>query len=252
MKKTIYFIFLSILCLGCSKKESTLQFSTKTIDYKTQKNCTEGNCTYVHLEIPIALGSTEPAYNINQTLFDFVNKNLSFQNNKTTKSYDTLALHFIKQYDDVFLTYPENALAWEANFKSNHRSISNKIYQFVFDYYLFTGGAHGLQACKVFLFDPSTGKQLPKKDLFLNYNGFEKYAEDIFKKQLHISGDLNSVGFNFENNKFKLPENFYQTNTHWILHYNPYEIAPYVKGTTVIKLPKSDVERFLNPIYFKN
>src|SRR5690554_7663202 len=45
MKKTIYFIFLSILCLGCSKKELTLQFSTKTIDYKTQKNCAEGNCT---------------------------------------------------------------------------------------------------------------------------------------------------------------------------------------------------------------
>lgn len=251
MKKLICFILFSIFCMGCREKAPTIQFTTKTVDLSSQKNCHQENCTYVHLEIPIAWGSPIIANNINQTVFDFINKSVPFATNNITKSYDSIALRFIKQYDDVYQTYPENALAWEANFKSTHSSISNKIYQIVIDYYLFTGGAHGLQAYKVFLLDLTTGKQVATKELFLNYNGFVKYAENAFKKQLQIQTDINSAGFNFENNKFKLAENFYKTNTHWVLYYNPYEIAPYVKGATVIKLPLIDVERFLNPLYFK-
>src|SRR5690606_13551286 len=166
--------------------------------------------------------------------------------------YDTLALNFIDHFNEINRTYPDNAIAWEANFKTEHKGLSNKVYQVFWDYYIFSGGSHGFQAARVFLFDTTTGKTISRKDLFINYEGFKNDANDEFKNQLNITRDLNSAGDTFEKNAYKLPEDFYATTNEWILHYNPYEIAPYVQGATVIKLPKQKVERFLNPLYFKN
>ncbi len=251
MTKYLLFICLSIGFVGC-KKEIPLQITTKTYDLKSELDCTAGNCTYVHFEIPFVSGNQAVSKSMNDHFFKFVESVVAVQNEKKTSSYDTLALNFIHNYNEVYRTYPDNALAWEANFKVNHKDLSPKVYQVVWDYYVFTGGAHGLQAAKVFLFDLSTGDTIPKKDLFINYEGFKRYAETEFKKQLNIYDNLNDAGFTFENNRFKLPQNFYQTTHEWILNYNPYEIAPYVQGSTIIKLPKQQVERFLNPLYFKN
>ncbi len=251
MIKYLLFICLSIGFVSC-KKEIPLQITTKTYDLKSELDCSVGNCTYVHFEIPSVSGNQAVSKAMNDRFFKFVESIVAFQNDKKTSSYDTLAINFVHNYNEVYRTYPDNAVAWEANFKVNHKAVSPKVYQVVWDYYIFTGGAHGLQAAKVFLFDLSIGDTIPKKDLFINYEGFKRYAETEFKKQLNISGNLNDAGFTFENSKFKLPGNFYQTTNEWILHYNPYEIAPYVQGSTVIKLPKQQVDRFLNPLYFKN
>jgi len=251
MKKILVISCLLVGFISC-KKDIPLEFTTKTYDFKSESDCTVGNCTYVHFEIPVASGNAAIAATINKRVFEFVESVMSFEDENKTASYDTLALNFIDHFNEINRTYPDNAIAWEANFKTEHKGLSNKVYQVFWDYYIFSGGAHGFQAARVFLFDTTTGKTIPRKDLFINYEGFKNYAETEFKKQLNITGDLNSAGFTFEKNAFKLPENFYATTNEWILHYNPYEIAPYVQGATVIKLPKQKVERFLNPLYFKN
>lgn len=251
MKKIVLLICLTMVLVSC-KKQVPLQITTKTYDLKSENNCTAGNCTYAHFEIPVVLGTEEQSKPLNDLIFDFVVNAVKFENDKQTKSYDTLALNFVNHYNEVYKTYPENAVAWEANFKSSHKNLSQKVYQIVFDYYTFTGGAHGLQATKVFIFDMETGKIIPKKDLFINFEGFKNYAETEFRKQMNITGDLNAAGFTFDKNQFKLPANFYETNHEWVLHYNPYEIAPYVQGASIIKLSKEKVASFLNPIYFKD
>lgn len=251
MRKFLLFTCLSVIFVGC-KKEIPLQISTKTYDLKSDVNCVIDNCTYVHLEIPFVSGNQAVSKSMNDYFFKFVQGIMAFQSDKKTNSYDTLAINFIKNYNEVNRTYPDNALAWEANFKVNHKALSPKVYQVFWEYYTFTGGAHGLQAVKVFIFDIDTGTPIPTKDLFLNFDGFKNYAETEFKKQMNISTSLNDAGFTFKDNKFKLPENFYETTNEWVLYYNPYEIAPYVQGSTIIKLPKQKVAPFLNPIYFKN
>lgn len=250
MKKILLFVCFLFVFVSC-KKEGTLQVITKTYDLKSENNCSAGNCTYAHFEIPEIIGKEELSKPLNELVLNFIQSTVSFENDKKTKSYDTIALNFINHYNEVYKTYPENSIAWEANFKSTHKNISHKLYQIVFDYYTFTGGAHGLQATKVFIFDIYTGKIINQKDFFINYEGFKNYAETEFKKQMNITGNLNAAGFTFEKNQFKLSDNFYETNQEWILHYNPYEIAPYVQGASIIRLPKEKVAPFLNPIYFK-
>ena len=197
MKKILLFICLSFFLSTCAKKETSLQFVTKTFHYKSDINCETGNCTYVHFEIPIASGKPIISNAVNQQIFDFIQNTAFKQVNKTVTSYDSLAINFINQYNEINRTYPNDIIAWEANFKVNHQPLANKVYQIVWDYYLLLGGAHGLQATKVFLLDITTGKQIPEKELFLNYEGFKKYAETEFKQQQQISGNLNSAGFTF-------------------------------------------------------
>lgn len=251
MIKYLLLICLSLSLINC-KKENPLQINTITYDLKSEHNCTNENCTYVHIEAPQIIGNEVVSKLINEQYFTFVQEILSFENDAKTNSYDTLALNFIKNYNEAYRTYPENALPWEANFNLEHKPLSLKVYQFVCDYFIFTGGAHGSHAVKSFIIDLNSGKTIPKKELFINFEGFKKYAEAEFRKQMNIPGDLNEAGFTFADNKFKLSENFYETKTDWILHYNAYEIAPYVQGSTIIKLPKQEVATYLNPLYFKN
>lgn len=251
MKQILLYLCLSLFFASC-RKQVPLQFSTKNYEARTKHNCRPGNCTYVHLEIPVASGPEAASQAINKTLFQFVSSKICFENDKTATSYDTLAQHFIASYDEVNRIYPEEAIAWEADFKVSHKALSAATYQVVWDYYIFTGGAHGLQASKAFFFNMETGETIPKKDLFLNYEGFKNYAESEFKKQLGIKGSYTAAGFTFENDKFHLPENFYETAHEWVLYYNPYEIAPYVQGASIIKLPKEKVQPYLNPLHFKN
>src|SRR5690606_27808398 len=125
-------------------------------------------------------------------------------------------------------------------------------YQVLWDYYIFSGGANGFHATKVFMIETTTGNTIPLKDLFINYERLKDITESESKKQLNIISDGNTAELTIERNTFKLPDKFYESTNEWILHYNPYEIASYVQGATVIKLPKEKVTRFLNPIYFKN
>lgn len=251
MKKIVLLICLSIAFVSC-KKENPIAFSTKSYDYKSTINCEKENCTYVHIEIPFANGNENIVKPINDSVFSFVNNLLYFENDKKTNSYDTLAQRFIRQYDETSRVFPNETVAWEANIKTAHKNLSEHTYQMVWDYYIFTGGAHALQATKVFFFDLSTGKTIPTKDLFLNFHGFKTYAETEFKKQLNVKAIYSEAGFTFKDNAFDLPQNMYETKNEWILYYNPYEIAPYVLGASVVKLPKEKVQTFLNPIYFKN
>lgn len=251
MKKLLLFICLSICFFSC-KKANKLKVTTKTYSLKSEFNCVQNNCTYAYIEVPFFEGKKNIVKPINDSIFTFVEQTMRFKDDKKTNSYDSLTSNFIKHYNEIYRTYPENALAWEANFKVNYNQISHKLYQVVYEYYLFTGGAHGIQVVKTFIFDTTTGQILPKKELFVNFTGFKKYAETEFKNQLQITGNLNAAGFKFENNQFQLPKNFYQVNNEWVLQYNPNEIVPFGQSATVIKLSNKNVERFLNPIYFKN
>lgn len=249
--KTILLLFTILLSVsyGCTKKENPLLIKTKQFDFKADENCIR-NCSYVHLEIPIASGNPSVSTNINNHVLNFFKNTIAIGKVNDSLTYQDLGERFIFQYKEVNRTYPEEAIAWEANFKVNHQSLSSKVYQIVWDYYLFTGGAHGLQAKKVMLFDTSTGNLVKTNDLFINHNGFVKLAEQKFRKKYKITSNLNEAGFTFDKDVFKLPENFYQTSTHWVLHYNPYEIAPYVKGSSIIKIPRNEIAPFLNPLYF--
>lgn len=253
MRNFLMFIGFA-LCFSNCKKEPTISFATEIFEVESKQNCHETACSRVYLEIPKAIGNENITSPINQKIYDYFKEELTFLNAPRTNSYDSLAYFFIQEYEKTSATYPENYPLWQANFEVEHQKISERLYQIVWNFNVYTGGAKGSFGTKVFFFDLKTGKEVPAMELFVNYPGFVDYSRSEFMHQLKIGNnqDLEEQGFNITKEDFRLPDNFYLANNQWFLCYNPSEITAAYKGAVLIQLPKDKVSVFLNPIYFKS
>jgi hypothetical protein len=84
--------------------------------------------------------------------------------------------------------------------------------------------------------------------LFKDPGAFLEFAEASFRRQYSIPEDapINSTGFMFEDNLFRLPRNIGFENEGIVLHYNPYEAASYADGALVLEFPMEQVGGFLS------
>ena len=75
-----------------------------------------------------------------------------------------------------------------------------------------------------------------------------KIGERIFRNDEKISSTASlTENYFFENGKFNLPENFYISNKGLVFLYNPYEIKPYVAGTTELVIPFANLKKIAKP-----
>ena len=73
-------------------------------------------------------------------------------------------------------------------------------------------------------------------------------GESIFRKDENLSSTANLENeYFFENSKFYLPQNFYISDKGLVFLYNPYEIKPYVAGTTELIIPFSSLKNIVKP-----
>ncbi len=114
----------------------------------------------------------------------------------------------------------------------------------------FLGGAHGFSDEQIFVFDGRTGKVLTWDDILSpdSKSIFLKAAEAEFRRARDIKPmeTLGEAGFTFENDTFTLSQNFALTDRGISLHYNPYEVGPYVMGATDFVVPLDVVGPALN------
>jgi hypothetical protein len=114
-------------------------------------------------------------------------------------------------------------------------------------HYSYTGGAHGYQGLRSLIFDPETGKSIPNNNLFKDRNAFKAFAEKKFRAKYKIPENqpINATGFQFEDEKFELPQNIFYTDKGLLLYYNPYEAASYSDGPKELLLSYKDVNEYL-------
>jgi len=86
-------------------------------------------------------------------------------------------------------------------------------------------------------------------ELFKSEYEIKKIAEKIFRQQYKIpqDNDINSTGFNFENNEFHLPETVIITKSHLEFYDYVYDEKPKnVDNQIIIKIPIEKVKHLLN------
>jgi hypothetical protein len=105
--------------------------------------------------------------------------------------------------------------------------------------YTFMGGAHPNGFISYFTFDKENGARLLKEDFISNIEEITAMAEPIFREahELGPEDDLEEAGYWFENNKFRLNQNFYFDDTDMIFYFNNYEITAYAAGPSEIRIP---------------
>jgi hypothetical protein len=109
----------------------------------------------------------------------------------------------------------------------------------------FTGGAHDFANIHYHVLEKATGRKLKLNDFFdsTKLEKLRQMGEVEFCKVRNIapSQSLSEAGFDFEDDRFFLPENFYfdQAGIHFI--FNDYEVGPYIMRETEFFLPANKV-----------
>ena len=146
------------------------------------------------------------------------------------------------QYEDYLeVKHPETVVDWQVS-RSAFIIFANRDFASVVvknEGYL--GGAHGFSDEQLFVFESKSGRALGWDEILSadSKEIFTKAAEAEFRRARNISPSqtLQEAGFTFDNDTFALSKNFAVTDKGISLHYNPYEVGPYVMGATDCVVP---------------
>lgn len=146
------------------------------------------------------------------------------------------------QYDEYLqVKDPETVVDWQVSRSAFIIFANDDFASVVVKNEGYLGGAHGFRDEQIFVFDGKSGKVLTWEDILApeSKDIFVRAAEAEFRRARDIkpSESLEEAGFTFPNDTFALPLNFAVTDRGVSLHYNPYEVGPYVMGPTDCVVP---------------
>ncbi len=112
------------------------------------------------------------------------------------------------------------------------------------------GGAHGFDERTLLCFDLHDGKRLTLAEIVNDQSKgiLQEVAEAEFRRvrQIPVDRSLEDEGFFVAPGEpFKVTDNFGVVADGILLHYNPYEIGPYVMGETKVLLPREVIAPLL-------
>ena len=256
MKRIISLAAVFFLLMGCSSSDESTKFDVATTDKSVNLASHDGSPTCnVHLELSYATeenGHKAEIINniIQQRLLNV--QDLTMQQaadsfaNVYTATYQNLLPLYIQDRDDNKKTEWYNYhYILKTDIEKGY--LGTDVYHVYLDYY--EGGAHGIDQHLTINFDHDTGRQLMLADVFVP--GYDQqlsaslqkalcsYAGVKNLKELKNQGYLNAMDM-FPSENFVLGEEAIT------FIYNPYEIAPYEKGSIELTLDYSDLDNILN------
>ncbi len=250
LKKVILHLCLLVIWAGCEKKEAPLAFEQETINTENLPSCKEGLCPTIAIDKITASGRPF-ADTINEAVDQHLISLLIIDPDESQQvnTLDDAIQNFITNYRVYRSDFPDAIPGYEVSSKSSLSYESEHLLCIGFENYTYWGGAHGYGSTTFLNFDKETGTHLKNEELFKTNSGFEKLAEERFRKQYHIDAEknLSETGYFFTDNKFVLPENIGFKDNQLILLYNPYEVASYAEGQLILKFDLEDVKEYLRP-----
>lgn len=153
------------------------------------------------------------------------------------------ARSLVNEFEEFRKKYPTSSQIWVVQGNATILN-ADSILCIRAETYSYLGGAHPNTQTVYDLVRISDGQRLKLSDLTADTTALLASAEKAFRKvagMKETDSDYASQGFWFDNNVFALPSNVGLTKDSVILHYNPYEIAPYSMGAYTLTLPRKDL-----------
>lgn len=253
------FLLLIIAFLSCKKQEAPKGFLK--YEMKSFSN-TEGDSTLKikgYAEVKLVYPEITEATNetVLSILKNYVNNQilLALFKEGRYKKPEFLIENFLSEYKKFKDSNPNSSLYWKLERVVNVAYSSSRFVCFKFVETSYLGGAHPNTNCYYANYDLTTGAKLELKDIFVE--GFESklfpLAEKKFREArgLKPSESLEDAGYHFPDNKFRINNNLGFTNDGIIFFYNPYEVAPYSFGATIVELAYKEIEGLIRKEFYK-
>lgn len=164
---------------------------------------------------------------------------------------DQFSRQFFDDYQIMRADIPDYVVNWEMIRRVEVLLNHPKVISLKSSEYAFTGGAHGMSATRLASYWTESGEAVKLSDLLIP--DFDRQlntiGEKLFRQQWEIpeDQDLDEAGFWFENNRFRLSDNFAVDTNGLVFLYNPYEVAPYSFGTLELTVDFREIRELLNP-----
>lgn len=245
IKKIFFWVGFTFL-LGACQWFKKYDFSVKNIEkyasdctHTDSTNCAVVSLNYIEFKRPLAFAEK---FNdtIHKRIFQVLDSDFELSKDINVAVNDFLENYILdkKLFPDMSMPYEVNL--WDTILHQNDELICLKS-----NIYEYTGGAHGYTSTTFLNFKPS-GDCYSVDELFNPKDSIVAIAEKYFRESQKITeNSINKNGFWFENDKFALPQNIGFTKDSLILHYNPYEIAPYSFGSTEVKIPIKEIKNWI-------
>ncbi|NCT19038.1 MAG: hypothetical protein AUK33_04900 [Flavobacteriaceae bacterium CG2_30_34_30] len=248
MRKILLLCFVLFLSLCCENKDP-LAFTKVLLTEDSFEFCSTFHCPELRVHYLLAAGNAKISDKINSEIEEHVNE--IFNSNKEgvhhVATIKEAVVSFITDYKQFETDFGNSFSEYKVETTMQISYFSENLVSIEFEYYLYTGGAHGYGGTNYLNFDVKTGERLSEQTLFTDFDGFLKYSENKFREVYKIPKDnsINSTGFWFENGAYYLPENIGFTDEEVVLIYNQDEIASYAEGPIQLKFPKEEVLSYL-------
>lgn len=167
-------------------------------------------------------------------------------NDSTT--VERTAQTFIAEFDDFHQSDPFPRI-WTSESRAKVYRITPSYLSLAIDVYSFTGGAHGNYATVFDHYDIERQQKLTLDDIVdpAFRNELTAVAERYFRQQENLGVDQPfGDRYFFDDDRFRITDNFALERDSLLLLYNIYDIKPYVDGQTELRVPLSELTRLLS------
>ncbi len=255
MKQQHFFVILLLLvAIACTDRKTGEGITDKKPRILmmevlvTSDGCNpdSASCTYAKIAYPTFTDSTTWILN------DFLQEKIThigadFTQDSIPASIEGLAQVFVDDFETFQHEYPDYNFGWYLNVNSEVILDDTTIVSFRISNETYTGGAHPNSAIRYYVVNTSTGKPLEVQDIIADTVAFKNSLEQAFRheKGLDDSQSLSDLGYFIEEDGFMLTDNIGLTEDDILVHFNPYQIAPYALGPTTITLSRESLGTIL-------
>ncbi len=253
------FIVLSFLLYACgsetmpNERELPQAYSGNAsagaFPFETQalSRSTEGcrgdsaNCAVFKAAYPLIVSGSPAAQRINDSIRAAVRQAMavfSATPEEVPDSLESIAEQFLQEYRIAQQEDPGVEMQWIDELEGEVLHQTDTTLSVQLKTYSFAGGAHPNTFVTLMVFDKRSGRKLSLEELVEDMPRLRQLAEQAFRETRDIpqGESLDEAGF-FWGEGFQLPEDFAMARDGLLLHYNPYDVAPYVLGPTQFTIP---------------
>ena len=242
MKNELLFFSFFLFFISCNPKDIKSKLIIEKKEF-SKEHCPGDSCAEVFFSWPAIISGPQKE-KINR---DILNKLAGYTSLEESPSMDLDGgvEAFFEEFKNFKSEFPDASAGWSIEVQAEISFDSLGILSVNFQEYNYMGGAHPNSSQTFLNFDKLTGNLLSNQEIVLDKALLLKLVEDDFRSFYEIEENIDIR----EDDRFFIPESGFPlaqaigyAGENLKLIYNPYEIAPYVMGSTYIEIPLKDLK----------
>ena len=263
MRRFVVYLISTVFIAGAFISCQTQEMETEILDFSKKfylsEDTTLGGLSFqAETEIPVKFHNMEVLENVRKQIIANIFGEI-FNNFPTDSILPKYANNLFLDYKRSNETYLANnaeikesplILENEIQIQGVAMYLDDRILSYSYERYAFMGGPHGNSSRLLYNFDLTNSHLINESDLFIA--DYTESLTRLIKQQIvEDNAEMESVAdlndFHFFEDQIKPNNNFYITAEGIVYVYNPYDIAPYSTGQTVVLLTFEKLRPILKP-----